>query len=383
MSEKICPLCGKETKDDEVFCHNCQEIAENSYPSQLLNKNEVPEPEFTNVPEIIDATPVSDDAPLEHEPVVDQQEEHTIIDAPKNKGFYQNNKKALLFIAVALVLVLLVGGVASYFRLEDRRSEATELAYWNQSVDQNTPLAYSKYLVRYPNGHFSEMARNKIKELREKEIKEWEVVKRSNDINALYAFLTDHPSTPYGTEIKYLTDSLSWAFALKENTADCYLAYMENVKLGHLAGDYLNLAKEKYDYLSQLKTVEGKELEEIKDVLRNIFKQLSSGKSKQLEQYIAPRMVRFYNVENQPLDSVVSLITGDLKNRKIKNISYTVSTGGLEVIRDKEGIYFTTLPVDMEITYSDRKKKKEKLTQQLNIELDNQQKLRSLYEKNK
>ena len=35
-----CPLCGKDTQDGEIFCRDCQEIAQNSYPSGLLSADE-------------------------------------------------------------------------------------------------------------------------------------------------------------------------------------------------------------------------------------------------------------------------------------------------------------------------------------------------------
>ena len=35
-----CPLCGKDTQDDEMFCQDCQEIAQNSYPAGLLSADE-------------------------------------------------------------------------------------------------------------------------------------------------------------------------------------------------------------------------------------------------------------------------------------------------------------------------------------------------------
>jgi hypothetical protein len=355
--KKTCPLCGKEADENEIFCGDCREIAQNSFSEEFLSQEEAKENETQTIPT----------------PTIEENEEPE--NAPPAR---KSNKKGIIFFGIGLFLMLLVGGT-SYIFLQNKNAAETEIRYWNQCIEKNTPLGYSKYLVQYPDGKFSEEAQNRIKELRENERKEWERLKNSNDIDALFSFLADHPETPYIKDIRHTIDSLSWVKTVSYNTADAYLAYIDNVNIGRFTGDYLTQAQERYDYLSQLKTVEGESLANIKEAVESFFKSLSNNDEKDLNKIMAPTLARFYAAQNQSSKHIIDSIKSDFKKNKIKNISYSPILDSIDVIVDNKGIYFIIVPIKEEKMFTDTKKKKEDLQYILHMEMDDKKLFQTIY----
>lgn len=364
-----CPLCGKEKQEDETFCSECQDIAKKAYPEELLS----------NIEE------ENNNALLVEDPVSHKPDEHTTSDEEEkidNNRPVKSNKKTFIFLFIGLVLMVTIGGVGSYVFVQNKNAEETEIAYWNRCIEENTPLGYAKYLVQYPEGKYSSEAHGKILELRENERKEWQTLRNSKNIDKLFTFLTDHPETPYTREIKQVIDSLAWVQTLEQNTVNGYQAYIDNVKLNRYIGEYLNEAEQKYDYLSQLKVVEGEELKEVKSVLSDFFKSLSSLDSKKVQAVTVPFLSRFYEATDVPNTSLTDSLKANMKINKVRSIQYIPNLDSPEVIKDNKGIYIITgLVVKEEKTFNDRKKKKESSDSILNIELNDGLLIRSLEEK--
>lgn len=87
---KFCGHCGSEIKTEEKFCGNCG--------------NPVEQP-ATQVVQLAPKTPAAQPTPVTPAPIVPAQ---APISTPKKSG----NKKPLIFAAIAVVLVALIGGVA-------------------------------------------------------------------------------------------------------------------------------------------------------------------------------------------------------------------------------------------------------------------------------
>lgn len=372
-SKHKCPLCGRDTDEDEIFCHDCQEIAQNAYPDELLSRKI--EDDGTLYNEIV-APVISESGSLE-EGEIDS-------DAENNEGTRKmpppSNRKLLIFLFVGLVVLVLVGGIGSYVFLQNKNAEETEVAYWNRCIDENTPLSYAKYLVQYPEGKFTQEAQDRIKQLRESEKTEWQTLRNSKDIDALSAFLRDHPETPYIRDIKHAIDSLAWTIALDQNTIDAYKAYISNVQLERYSGEYFDQAQQKANYLTQLKTIEGDELKDIKKRLQDFFKALGSVNGKDIQKMTTPILLNFNKSQNQSSELIADSVKAYLKNNKIRSISYSPILDSLQVIKDNKDRYFIhRLTVKTETSYADRKKKKLSKEHHLGIELNDQKMIQSLY----
>lgn len=373
-NDNRCPLCGKSTNEGETFCGDCQEIAQNAYPEELLYNKDDSESMF--IEEEKAAPEEEEDTSYNEKPIENSVEENL-----KRVSLSKSNKKLFVFVAIGLVFMLLLG-IGGLF-VKNKDEEATESRYWNKCIEENTPLSYSKYLVHYPEGRYSNEAQNKIMQLREQERNEWESLRKSGNVDALFSFLADHPQTPYERQIKHVVDSLSWLQAMEQNTPDAYQAYLDNVKIGRYAGEYEDVAKQKYEYLSQLKVIEGDELKNVEKVLSDFFKALSSVNNKDIQKSSASVLLKFFDMQNQPNIVIADSIKADLKLKKIKSVSYKLPSDYPEVIKDNKGIYFATLPIKIETTFTDRKKKKEISEHAFNIELNGEKQIRSVYLKEK
>lgn len=373
-NDNRCPLCGKSTNEGETFCGDCQEIAQNAYPEELLYNKDDSESMF--IEEEKAAPEEEEDTSYNEKPIENSVEENL-----KRVSLSKSNKKLFVFVAIGLVFMLLLG-IGGLF-VKNKDEEATESRYWNKCIEENTPLSYSKYLVHYPEGRYSSEAQSKIMQLREQERNEWESLRKSGNVDALFSFLADHPQTPYERRIKHVVDSLSWLQAMEQNTPDAYQAYLDNVKIGRYAGEYEDVAKQKYEYLSQLKVIEGDELKNVEKVLSDFFKALSSVNNKDIQKSSASVLLKFFDMQNQPNTVIADSIKAALKLKKIKSVSYKLPSDFPEVIKDNKGVYFTSLLIKTETTFTDRKKKKEISEHAFNIELNGEKQIRAVYQKEK
>lgn len=369
-NENKCPLCGKHKNEREGFCENCREIADTAYPEALLTKSEEIEDE-------------SEEIESEEVYSLGEEKENLIdtVTAPlpqeKKKG-----KKTLIFFFIGLFILIGVGGVGSYFFVEIKNAEETEIGYWEKCLAENTPLAFSKYLVQYPEGKYSEQAYSNILELKEKERNEWDSLRQAKNVVALISFLKEHPNTPYDREIRYSIDSLSWETTMAKNTKEAYLAYIENVQSGHYLGEFINQAQQKFNYLDQLKKVEGEELKEVQKRLSDFFKALSSVNNKDIQKLTDSVLFKFYESPDQKNKAIADSIKASLKKDKVRSVTYTLTADSLEVIKDSQYIYFASVPIQATITYIERKKQKKSDEYLLRIQLNKDKQIQSIEKNN-
>lgn len=386
-----CPLCGKEVKEDESFCQDCRNMADNSLPIEMLSPDVLEDKKENDIKE----TSV----------VAKNKDSANFYEDVEKKEFskQKSSKKTWTFIIVGLALLILVGAIGSYVFLQNKNNIETEITYWNKCLDENSQLAYSKYLVQYPEGKFSEQAYSKIDSLRSSERAEWESVRNSSSVDTLLAFLKDHPGTSYTENIHNIADSLAWQDAIKANTAEIYQAYLENIKSGSYTGKYKTEAQEKYDYLSQMKQVDGENLIHIKKGLVDFYKALSSAQYNDVQKMMTPVLVKFYEQDSLPVKGAVELIKSNLKKNNANRVTYSPIVDSMQIIQDNKGIYIISLPLKTEISRLylkkvkvEKKGKKKKVTQKdiwlekkeksedvVGIELNAEKLLQALYKKDK
>lgn len=367
--KKQCPLCGKDIDQDKPFCDDCQNHMDHQYTIDLLDEDQsVPDHKLIN----------AEQAEAQGADAADQTDAG-IPDTVTKKGL----TKGIVFVLVGAVLIVLIGVVSVLKIRETRQSAENEERFWMTMVEDNTPIAYAKYLVSYPNGSYAQEAENRIRELREAETNDWEELKKSADINDFYAYIGENPHTPHIAQIRFLMDSLSWLTAEKDNTAEAYKAYMGNVELGNITGNYNHLAKEKYRYLSQIVTLEEAALDSAKTRLVHIFKVLSDNKPQEMLRIFAPQAT-YFDVDTTST-AIVAAITNQYTREKISGISYTPRPASLIVRKDSAGLLFAHMVVDKQISYTDKVKvgkktenRKKTLTDTLRIELDTNRQIRSV-----
>jgi hypothetical protein len=335
--EKRCPLCGKAVDDvDGMICEECRDYMDKQYNAEVRDKEEI----------------LPDDVPVVSDPDVPSP----VIDKSENTKPKRGLSKGVAFILVACVFVIVIGTYSTMKIVENRRSLENEEAFWQGCVAENTPVAYAKYLVAFPKGHFVEEAEKNMRELREAEDQEWSKLQRSSDVNDFYAYLNENPQTPYLGRIKFLMDSLSWLSAVKDNTAESYSAYIENVNLGNLSGTHIEAAQKEYNYLSEIKILEGPALDRIKVSVRKLFEALSNNDSKTLLKMFAPELY-FYNRDSlYSSTKVVASISKDLSGGGGFPVLYKPQMKSVIAKRDNEGHCFVNLIVMKEAIHETKAK---------------------------
>jgi len=365
MAEKKCPLCGKPVEEENAFCGDCSETVRQRESLDLLSEDDVPvSEEFTALEEDDEGFPLG---PKDEALANNTQQKKT------------SNTKWYVMLGIGIILILALGGYSYYLNTQLRASEEAEINNWYESVRENTPFAYSKYLLMYPQGKFSAEAQEKITELRKQEQQEWERLKMSSDIDSFYTYLSTYPETPFKHDIQVIVDSLSWEKAQKDNTAHAYQAYLDNIGLGNITGYYRSLAQERYDYLSQLKEIEGDELKEVKNRITGFYNTLAKGEYKSLNAYIADTVSDYYGAKGVLLSKITSDIDADIKKRNVKNFVFQPVVDTVTVIKDNKDIYRLHAVVKKRTVYKNKKKKDDNSSERLYIELNGKKQITSVY----
>lgn len=366
---KQCPFCGKPIREEENICEECKDHMDHQYATDFLDDDQInySSKDMSVEPDNTEPVPQIEDKPEENTEGVPLPEE------PRRRS---KMSKGIIFLIVGSAILVVIGVIGALDIAQSRNSEATQEAFWMKCVEENTPLSYSKYLVRYPEGNFAAEAEKRIRDSREAEIQAWEKLRKSSDINAFYAYLSENPNTPHIDQIHEIMDSLSWNTTLKDNTADAYKAYMENANLGNITGAHKDEAKEKYDYLSQIVVLSGASLESLKIDLTTFFKKLTENKPKDLLKEFPPKA--FYYTAEMSSTEIVASISKKYADEKIKKITYTLKPESILAKQDNKGVIFVELSIEKEIDYNIKKKKSDKLTQNLLLEMNNDKLVQSI-----
>lgn len=362
-SEEKCPLCGKIVTEGDSLCDDCRNHIDNQYTTNLLDKVD-----GENI-----VVPAPDGNDTDNNKQTTNQETNT-IEVPKSK---KKISKTFIFILVGCFLIIVIGVISGLIGYEKRTSVENEQAFWDSCVVVNTPLAYAKYLVTYQEGIYADEAHNRIRDLRLKEDSAWLKVKSSKDVNDYYNYLNENPNTPYIDAARLRMDSLSWIKVSKDGTAEAYLSYINNVKLGNIKGGYLELAQQEYDYLSQFKTLEGESLDSLKNQLGALYLALSVYDKDVVEDAFTTQ-VNFYS-DTLSNTAIINHIQKDIKTRKLKKVNLQANKGSVSAIKDGKGNISVKLVVNKEEINSANKKNYS--VDSTTIEINNNKKISSILTK--
>ena len=379
MLNKQCTLCGRPANKEEFICRDCLESVHKRESIDILlaeieEEQQQPEKTEENISGNIIIEPVNKSEPNNIIPVSKKP-----VDNRRRKKKHYTKHYLILSLGLLICVVL---GFSFYLAEKDIQKEDFELNLWYLSIEENTPEGYSNYLRMYPQGRFNEDALAKIHELRTSEYLEWEMVKKSPDINMYYSFLNLYPNSPFKNDVAKIMDSLSWETALKENTAESYQYYLENVQLNNISGLYRGLAQERYDYLSQSKELEKEELEKVKEVIKQLFLALSKQEYNSFNLVFSKTITNFYGVRNKSAEVILRSIKIDMDKNKVKNLSYSPEIKSLQAHINNKGTIVVEIKVKKKIVYK-TKKATESIDEIIHIDINSDMKIKSLYTKGK
>ncbi len=150
-------------------------------------------------------------------------------------------------VLILLALLLLVGGYALFNNTV--RKGNLERRGWDTALSINSVEGYLDYMATFPRGvHFDE-AHEALLRLKSEEAMQWERLKVSDNTAELRDFLSQHPDISFAPLVEKRLDSLSWAGAVRTNTAEAYSEYIHLSQQGQLRGDYIAEASQKREAL--------------------------------------------------------------------------------------------------------------------------------------
>jgi len=115
--------------------------------------------------------------------------------------------------------------------LQNKSEDVKEEEAWREA---KTIKALEAYLAQYPKGKYAKQAKEKIEDLR------WKNVKLKNTIESYQNYINKYPNGKYIREAKSNIEYLVWDSTKKNNTVDAYENYLKN----YPTGEYAQQAKE-------------------------------------------------------------------------------------------------------------------------------------------
>lgn len=359
--DKQCPLCGKPMSEHESFCSDCCDNAKKRTSLNFLPEETVPLlPENGGKPQ----NKIDED--------IKAPEENT----GKKK---RKTRKIFVILAITSVLIITVGIGIVFFTNEEAKNRTEELSFWYKCIEKNTPLAYSDYLLAYPEGEFQQQARRKIAELRRVETNERAALTNVTDLDAYYSFLNKYPDSPFRKEVMQIMDSLSWSIAQNENTVEAYSVYINNSELNNIAGEFIAIAKGRYRYLTSLQAVDAEELLKVRKAIENYFSILSGQEYDRFPELFTTPISNFYGQKNLRIEVLVKSIQADMEKNKVKSLAYTPDLEGFIAHKDTAGGYLAHLPVEKSFTYNIKDKKPESVKEFLHLKLTADMKVTAMF----
>lgn len=378
MDNKKCPLCGNEIHDDNAFCQDCRQIAQDELPEGFYERD-------------VNGEEVEEESTNSH-----NNEE------PKAVGISSNNISRKKSSIVRNIILLILGGgillAAGWYAakevIENKASDQTETIFWNTCEEENTLLAYSKYLVKYPEGQYASLAESKIEEFHAIEKDEWAQIQQMDDIADLIGYSRANLGTSYQGEISRKIDSLAWVKAKSEGSKTAYQFYLDNVALGFFLGNHKEEAQtlfgaeevaavvsEPQKVVEEVKipvSVTGKDLDDISKRIYDLADNISRFRFDRAKKQMVPTLDNYFGMRKKTASTILSEFKNDMYKKGIKTQGYYILPKSLNVKVDDKGTYFVEVKVQKKITYISSKKKPVDEYLSLKIELSKNKLVQSI-----
>ncbi len=310
MSDDLCPLCGKKKDEKAEFCSDCIDIAQYQYIEDL--------PAQTN--QEIEGKEPHKKANSSNETKVYQVEKRT---HPPHK---KTSKTPIVFIT-ALFLFLAVGIGSAYYYNYLKRTDG-DLQCWTDATNDGSSLAYSKYLLKYPEGRFSVEAKEKLSTSHQSE----EVVKEQ--------------AQPAQTEKETAAAPAPQPPIAKEQSA------ATTAKSDIVSADELNKLKAKLKTLAYLFSLQR-------------YTELKT-------KHISPTLSNYLGKKDKAFNAIINELIADRNNKRIKEITYTLKPASVKADRKGEKGYSVSGDYEYMIVYKDKKKNRVVKTASFRLDINNQ-----------
>ncbi len=212
----------------------------------------------------------------------------------------KSHKKGYMAIAIAVVILLIVGFVCVYYYKNTQ--DNSELDAYEAAMNSKEPAELQNFLDLYKDA--PEAHRDSIQahlDILLQLDREWTDAVLSGSKTAIERFMQMHPGSNHETEAKIKIDSLDWVTASKADTPDAYQAYMSE----HSDGLYYDQAKDNFEKVSARQVSPG-DKQNISSLFNSYFTALAANDANALTSTLANVMDDFLHKANATKNDVVS-----------------------------------------------------------------------------
>ncbi len=319
----LCPLCGKEKKEEALFCNACTKKLRSEYEVDLPQEVQ-----------------------HHHSPVEERQSDGYYLhqdngEAEEKRNSNSKTGRRLGRIAITLLLLMI-----TFFLYNGLiRKGNLERSGWDAATKANSVAGYLHYIENHPDGAHFDDAQAALMQLKVDEADRWEVLKKSDRVTELRDFLLLFPESHYVPLVKRRLDSLTWMGVLHSNTSAAYSDYMMMAESGDFNGDYLAEAETRYRMLFQSYPVDQPTLDSIRIVVNGFYSALNSLDHAGLEQWLAPRVQRFFFKGPKVRERLLGELLVDAARSEEPTITYIPDLGGVQYEKTLEDICRVNLPI--------------------------------------
>lgn len=246
--------------------------------------------------------------------------------------------KRTLYIVIAIIVALLVGGGAWFVSSRNAASQE-EMAYEVLENNDN-PDDYRDFLEKYPNSEHAEEVRQRLNKLEEM-LSKWNTIALSDNVNDFINFKNAYSDVQYGRLCDIKIDSLDFVSAQKQGTPEAYQHYLD----AHPDGRYASEASIAQGTLKD-QEVTDQDRQQIASIITDFYNGFSALDDNRICANIASTMDKFLNHSNATKSVVLSTIHG-MFNEHIQGCQFVVNRD-FQIKRNGDG-YIATFSVDQHI----------------------------------
>lgn len=229
--------------------------------------------------------------------------------------------KRLIFTGIILGIALGMGYLYQY---------NNELQRWQNAKNQDNLKAYKEFLTSFPNGSYSKLARNRMKEISEQDDQLWIQAITYPNASTLSKYIQSMESLG-GTHLDeafYMLDSVEFNQAARIGSQESLNGYIQT----HPEGNFLETARQ------MLKTlVTPEEKIELIAYMKSFYELFQSGAYSELLQYFNPVTPLFVNKANVSKADLLSLFESS-KNEDIIREEIQFDDSSVVVTKNEEGV---------------------------------------------
>lgn len=228
----------------------------------------------------------------------------------------QKKKNVPVIAAIAIFVVLIVGGLIYYFNVSGQTREE-EMAYEVLENNDN-PEDYKSFLEKYPDSKYADEVKKRLSQL-EQMLQEWNSIALSERSSDFIRFKDKYDDPRYERLCDIKIDSLDWVTAQRVGTDEALQHYLT----AHPAGRYASEASVAMGTLRD-QEITPEERDQVMTVCADFFRGFEEQDETAICSNISATMTQFLNKSNASKADVMKMISG-MFNEHIVSCTFTVN----------------------------------------------------------